>query len=327
MDTGKTPWYLHLSLMNTEKRRISDIRYPCTKFEMFESLACCWVPYGSESYCHLAESLDGYQGDSLQKALRSAIENKEYPPSMQELNYLAMIIQNLSVTKRRRLKQTILQRTDFTIADVIKTAASFSSLRFEDFIQRKEGRAVLWNEDDSFFKVYLVHQGAVLHGDNGGICLDCPASKEMCQKAAEALGVKSCRELSISRVEGVVQNDSLTLEDINLWADTLKRFHIGEMLGKYKAVLEYENCTDLQEAVKLAGQLEAYEYTDELGEMLDQYHEKASLMEFDEQMETADEFQIIATKYGVVRKRNFRLEQQSQNESRLEESAGRIRMQ
>ena len=104
------PWCLPVTLVNAKIGSIAEITYPCSNAEMIEALARCKIPYGSGAYYHKVEEdhMDGRRKDALTKALAGTIESKAAPPTMRELNFLAVQIQCMPERKRNVLQKTFL---------------------------------------------------------------------------------------------------------------------------------------------------------------------------------------------------------------------------
>lgn len=100
------PWFMRLTIRNNETGRTAFAMYPCGKFEILESMDRCGVG-NSGGYSHLAIAANGVKADSLQLALRGVIEHATRPPSVQELNYLGSLIQELSKDQRQSLERDI----------------------------------------------------------------------------------------------------------------------------------------------------------------------------------------------------------------------------
>ena len=91
------PWCLPVTLVNAKTGSIAEITYPCSNAEMVEALARCKVPYGSGAYYHKVEEeyMDGRRKDALTKMLAEIIGSKTAPPTMHELDFLAVQIQHM----------------------------------------------------------------------------------------------------------------------------------------------------------------------------------------------------------------------------------------
>jgi len=301
---GKTvSWALHLMLVNDDSGDAVDIVYPSSRFHILEQMNKCRIPYGSGRYHHMARTMDDYEGDCLQKALSHAIENKDSPPSIKEMNYLAETIQKMSARQRVEFEKAVSELT--TIRESVDIAGKMVGKNFPFTELSETNRAELWNEDDPYFRIRFVQDGERWFEDEHGVWVDFPATDDELQRAAAVMGVHSLQELRECQVDGVVKcGSSLTLKDINRWAKALKECHIGEQLGKYKAVLDFEDCTDLEGAMELAAKIDEYEFFPmaDFDEILDKYQSGASQFDYDEQMDLADELGIGMTEYGIVKK-------------------------
>lgn len=305
MEEKTVPWFLYLTLVNDRTQDAVDAVYPCSKFRMLENLNRCRVPYGAGSYHHIAGAMDGFGGDSLQAALASAIENASAPPSIWELNRLAELLQGMRAEQRRLFQQAAASLTSATVKETLQLAYRLSGESLRGDEEGLKERTVLWEENDPYFRVFFVHDGERWFEDENGVWVGFPATENDFHAAAAVMGVKSLNELRENRAEGIVKcGSTLTLTDINRWAAVLKEYRIGEQLGKYKAILDFEDCVDLEEAIQLAKSMDEYEFfpDSDFVEILDRYQEGASLFDYDEQMEAADEWGISMTEYGIVKK-------------------------
>lgn len=119
-----------------------------------------------------------------------------------------------------------------------------------------------------------------------------------------SLGIRDI-DACIEQVNGVVSCGSeVSFADINRWASALKENHVGQQLGKYKAVLELEDCTDVETAISLAGRLDEYEFCPDaaMQDVLGRYIQNADQLDYDEEMDAAEEFGIADTDYGIVKR-------------------------
>ena len=96
----------------------------------------------------------------------------------------------------------------------------------------------------------------------------------------------------------------VSFADINRWAAALKENHIGQQLGKFKAVLELEDCADVETAITLAGRLDEYEFCPDadMQDVLGRYIQNADQLDYDEEMDAAEEFGIADTDYRIVKR-------------------------
>lgn len=295
------PWCLPVTLVNAKTGSIAEITYPCSNAEMIEALARCKIPYGSGAYYHKVEEayMDGRRKDPLTKTLAGIIWSKTVPPTMRELNSLAIQIQRMSERKRDAFRKSISQLSDSRMADILRLAQDYSQMRMDDTGQDLSERAVLWNENDPYFQVTL----RLLQAEESKI-IDCPIDDSTLAAIQNKLGIRDI-DACIEQVNGVVSCGSeVSFTDINRWAFALKEKHVGQQLGKYKAVLELEDCADVETAITLAGRLDEYEFCPD-ADMLDvlgRYIQNADQLDYDDEMDAAEEFGIADTDYGIVKR-------------------------
>lgn len=305
---GKCPWFMRLTLVNMQTGQSTFAMYPCDKYIMLESLDCCQLPYGSGEYAHLAVSTNGIPACSLQKALTRAIESKEHPPSMQELNYLGEQIQKMSEEKRMELERTITEIPAATITDAINAAHRLSAEpAIYDGISMSN-RLVLLGDDDPYILIqFVLADDQIYDSEDDGIWVGCPASMEDLDAAAELLGVNSYQDLYPNMMDGLLATsdvflnerfDPVNFDDINNLAHAMKKCGVRQ-IGKLKAVLQYEGCMDFREAAELAARLDEYEFY-LTGEFYDRYPPTAP----DDQDELMRRLGFEDTSYGFIRPAN-----------------------
>ena len=294
-------WCLPVTLVNAKTGSIAEITYPCSNAEMIEALARCKVPYGSGAYYHKVEEehMDGRRKDALTKALAETIGSKTAPPTMRELNFLAAQIQCMPKRKRDALRKSISRLPASSIADVFRAVQDYSQLRLDEDVRGLSERAVLWDEKNTYFQVTIRSPQA-----EESEIIDCPIDNSALAAIQSKFGIRNL-DACIEQVNGVVSCGSeVSFADINRWASALKENHVGQQFGKYKAVLELEDCTDVETAITLAGRLDEYEFCPD-ADMLDvlgQYVRNADQLEYDEEMDAAEEFGIADTDYGIVKR-------------------------
>lgn len=288
-------------MVNAKTGSIAEIRYPCSNAEMIGALARCKVPYGSGAYYHKVEEdhMDGRRKDSLTKTLAGIIGSKTAPPTMRELNFLAVQIQRMPERKRTAFRKSISQLSDSSMVDILRLAQDYSQMRMDDTGPDLSERAVLWDENDPYFQVTLR-----LPQTEESKIIDCPIDDSALAAIQNRFGIRDI-DACAEQVIGVVPCDSEVLfTDINRWASALKENHVGQQLGKYKAVLELEDCIDVETAITLAGRLDEYEFCPEadMQDVLGRYVRNAEQLDYDEEMDAAEEFGIADTDYGIVKR-------------------------
>ena len=201
---GKTvSWALHLMLVNDDSGDAVDIVYPSSRFHILEQMNKCQIPYGSGRYHHMARTMDDYEGDRLQKALAHAIENKDSPPFIKEMNYLAETIQKMSARQRVEFEKAVSGLT--TIRESVDIAGKMVGKNFPFTELSETNRAELWNEDEPYFRIRFVQDGERWFEDEHGVWVDFPATDDELQRAAAVMGVHSLQELRECQVDGVVK--------------------------------------------------------------------------------------------------------------------------
>lgn len=305
------PWFMRLTIQHSRTGQKAFAMYPCEKYEMLESLDWCQLPYGSGDYTHLAVSYNGVDADSLQETLTGIIENPECPPSIRELNCLGELIQRMSTQTRSCLEQEIAEKPNAAIADAINAAYRLlSESMVYDGISMSD-RAVLLGDDEPYIQVKLIANSDDLDLDEeDGIWVNCPVHEDELKAAAEQLGVGSYRDLEMGDVCAIIEKittdmlcDAISsFDEINELARAMKEHGVIRELGKYKAILEFENCFDVGEAAELAGKLDDYEFFqgETLGEVGNRYRDHSPYdLDYEE---LAEALGFEETHYGIVRK-------------------------
>lgn len=295
------PWCLPVTLVNAKTGSIAEITYPCSNAEMVDALARCKIPYGSGAYYHKVEEsyMDGRQKDALTKTLAGIIGSKTAPPTMRELNFLAVQIQRMPERKRDVLRKNISQLPASSMADVFRVVQDYSQIRVDADMRDLSERTVLWDETNPYFQVAIRSP----QPEESKI-IDCPIDESVLTAIQNKLGIRDI-DACIEQVDGVVSCGSeVSFADINRWASALKENHVGQQLGKYKAVLELEDCTDVETAISLAGRLDEYEFCPDadMQDVLKRYIQNANQLDYDEEMDAAEELGIADTDYGIVKR-------------------------
>lgn len=294
-------WCLPITLVNAKTGSIAEITYPCSNAEMIEALARCKVPYGSGAYYHKVEEdhMDGRRKDALTKILAGIIGSKTAPPTMHELNFLAAQIQCMPERTRTAFRKSISQHSDSSLSDVLRVSQEYSQRSMDDNAQNLSERTVLWDESNPYFQVAIRSPQA-----EEPEIIDCPIDNSALAAIQSKLGIRNL-DACIEQVNGVVSCGSeVSFADINRWAAALKENHIGQQLGKFKAVLELEDCADVETAITLAGRLDEYEFCPDadMQDVLGRYIQNADQLDYDEEMDAAEEFGIADTDYGIVKR-------------------------
>ncbi len=295
------PWCLPVTLVNAKTGTIAEITYPCSNAEMVEALARCKIPYGSGAYYHKVEEeyMDGRRKDSMTKTLAEIIGSKTAPPTMRELNFLAAQIQCMPERKRTAFRKSISQLSDSNMTDILRLVQDYSQIRMDDTMRDLSERTVLWDENAPYFQVAIRSPQT-----EEPEIIDCPIDNFALAAIQNRLGICDI-DACIEQVNGVVRCDSeVSFADINRWASVLRENHVGQQLGKYKAVLELEDCTDIETAISLAGRLDEYEFCPDadMQDVLGRYIQNADQLDYDEEMDAAEEFGIADTDYGIVKR-------------------------
>ena len=294
------PWCLSVTLVNAKTDSIAEITYPCSNAEMIEVLARCKIPYGSGAYYHKVEEdhMDGRQKDALMKMLAGIIESKAAPPTMRELNFLAAQIQCMPEQKRTAFRKSISQHSASSLSDLLLVVQDYSQMSVDDNVQELSERVVLWDENNPYFQVAIRSPQA-----EESEIIDCTIDDSALAAIQNKLGIHDI-DACIERVDGVVScGADVSFADINRLASALKENHVGQQLGKYKAVLELEDCADVETAITLAGRLDEYEFCPDadMQDVLGRYIQNADQLDYDEEMDAAAEFGIADTDYGIIK--------------------------
>mgnify|MGYP007048165415 CR=1 FL=1 len=203
----------------------------------------------------LQQRMDGRRKDSLTKTLAGIIGSKTAPPTMHELNFLAVQIQRMPERKRTAFRKSISQLSDSSMADILRLAQDYSQMRVDADMRDLSERAVLWDESNPYFRVSIRPSQ-----DEKSQIIGCPIVESALTAIQNRLGIRDI-DAHIEQVNSVVSCGSeVSFADINRWASALKENHVGQQLGKYKAVLELEDCADFETAIALAGRLDEYEF-------------------------------------------------------------------
>lgn len=313
------PWFMRLTLENSQTGQQGFVMYPCEKFEMLESLDWCQIPYGSGSYAHKAVSYNGVKADSLQKILTAVIESEEHPPSMKELNYLGEQIQRMSAQMRSCMEQEMEQQSSATIVDAINaTHRVLSENKIYDGRSMSD-RSVLSDADEPYIQVRLhLPDDSIEQEEESGIWVDFPIYEDELKTIAKQLRADSYHDLEICDIYSIfyrIETDMMSdayydLEKVNKLAWAMKEHNVVKELGKYKAILDYEICFDVEEAAVLAGKLDEYEFYQgkTLSEVGILYHDHDPCRQNYEGI--AEDLGFEETNYGIVRRiEEQRLEQ------------------
>ena len=295
------PWWLPVILVNAKTGSIAEITYPCGNAEMIEALARCKIPYGSGAYYHKVEEdhIDGRRKDSLTKTLAGIIGSKTAPPTMHELNYLATQIRCMPERKRTAFRKSISQLSDSSMADIFRVVQDYSQIHTDDNGRDLSERAVLLEENTPYFQVVLRSPQT----EEPGI-INCLVDNSALAEIQNRLGIRNI-DAHIEQINGVLRCDSeVSFADINRWASVLKENHVGQQFGKYKAVLELEDCTDVETAITLAGRLDEYEFCPDadMQDVLGRYIQNADQLDYDDEMDAAEKLGIADTDHGIVKR-------------------------
>lgn len=304
-------WRLRLTIMNKHTGQSSMTVYPQDKYTTLEDLDYCQLPYGSGDYRHLlSEDVDRYS-DSLHVALTGVIENEEHPPSIQELNHLGLQIQKLTAEGRAQLEKQLMEMPDATITNALNAIYTLlSENKFYDGISLAN-RSVLLEKDEPLLRVQMVVDDDESHDSlEEGYWLDCPSKKGDLEKAAFELGV-NIDELCTNAIDGVLACSVLDLFDPSMnYCDldeydeltcAMQEKNIIQQLGKFKAVLAMEGCTDVPEATELARKLDEYEFC-----LLTDLHTRYECPDYKVDYSiVADNLDLEQTNYGFVRNSNI----------------------
>lgn len=308
MSERTCPWFMRLTMQNTQTGRQAFVMYPSDQYEIFDSMARCGIPYGAGHYSHLAVSYNGVEADSLQEALTDIIEHPTRTPSIQEFNELAAQIQNMTDTQRIEYERGITVQTDGTIVEAINL--SYSTLgrnAHYDGVSMAD-RAVLFGEEEPYLKLQLIDidDKSYEYSEDNGVWVALPASEEELKAAANSLGCSSYDDLGIGAVTGFlgIDEDALegyTIQDFNRYAKALQSNGIVKELAKFKAVVSMETCYDLHLVTDLAQRLDDYEF--HIGASLEQVGGtyRGQYAEWDDCEELAEYLGYENTSYGTVK--------------------------
>lgn len=233
--------------------------------------------------------MDGRRKDALTKALAGTIESKAAPPTMRELNFLAAQIQCMPERKRNVLQKNISQLPASSMADVFRVVQDYSQMRVDADIRDLSARAVLWDENNPYFQVAIRSPQA-----EESEIIDCPIDHSALAAIQNKLGIRNI-DACIEQIDGVISCGSeVSFADINRLASALKENHVGQQLGKYKAVLELEDCADVETAITLAGRLDEYEFCPDadMQDVLGRYIQDADQLDYDEEMDAAENLEL-----------------------------------
>ncbi len=305
-------WYMRLTIVNTEGGQTAMAMYPASLYSILETMDECQIPYGSGQYRHLAVSTNGVPADNLQAALAPVIENEENPPSIRELNGLGKLIQQMTDQEREQLTEALLASPKTSVSDTFDVIQRICP---ETEIQHSEeyfsDRSVQLSEHDPYIRIQFIHEGDDSGDEKAGIWVDCPASEEQISKIAQAAGVESLEELEVNMLDGVLAFSDLPLLEsddpfqstqtfcsLNQLAAAMKEHDVLSNIGKFKAILYYEDCMDLDAATELTGKLDEYEFF-RRHELEHRFQETGHSAIDDDIL---DELQIEETPYGFIRK-------------------------
>ncbi|OLN30067.1 antirestriction protein ArdA [Desulfosporosinus metallidurans] len=116
----------------------------------------------------------------------------------------------------------------------------------------------------------LLENGVEELKNNGGQCLALPASPEEISEALRYLKATSLDDCIIARSESIIprldNNFSFSedIEKISILADRIKELESQGMLSKYKAVLEFTDCTDIDHTLDLTQNLNCFDFYPEM---------------------------------------------------------------
>lgn len=263
-------WYMRLTIVNEDGGQTAMAMYPDSLYAILETLDECQIPYEGGRYRHLSVSPNGIPADELQRALTSVIENEENPPSIRELNYLGEQIQQMTDQERNRLTEELLAIPQAAIPDAYEAIQHISGRKMEYGSTDLKERSVQLGLEDPYIRIQLIHDEDDPGDEKAGIWVDCPATEERIAKAARAAGVESLEELQPNMMDGVFAYSDLPLtepdgpfqsfHELNRLAIAMKEHGVLQDIGKFKAVLYFEDCIDFEEAAELAGKLNEYHF-------------------------------------------------------------------
>lgn len=264
-------WYMRLTLINEDGGQTAMAMYPDSLYSILETMDECQNPYGSGRYRHAAVSPNGVPADDLQTALTHVIENEKHPPSIRELNCLGGLIQQMTNQERSLLTEKMQAVPEASISNAF---AAIQDIRPDLEVNHTEEylaeRAVLLEEHDPYIRIQLIRDEDDPNDEKSGIWVDCPASEEQIAETARAAGVGSLEGLQPNMMDGLFAFSDLFLveqagpflsfREINQLAIAMKEHGVLSDIGKFKAILQFEDCMDFEEAAELAGKLDEYEF-------------------------------------------------------------------
>ena len=300
-------WYMRLTIVNEDGGQTAMAMYPDSLYAILETLDECQIPYGGGRYRHLAVSPNGIPADELQRALASVIENEENPPSIRELNYLGEQIQQMTDQERNRLTEELLAIPQAAIPDAYGAIQHISGRKMEYGSTDLKERSVQLGLEDPYIRIQLIHDEDDPGDEKAGIWVDCPATEERIAKAARVAGVESLEELQPNMMDGVFAYSALPLieqdgpfqsfHELNCLAIAMKEHGVLQDIGKFKAVLYFEDCIDFEEAAELAGKLNEYHFFRKAE--LECSFQKAGYSSIEDDI--LDKLEIEETPYGFIR--------------------------
>lgn len=301
-------WYMRLTLVNEDGGQTAMAMYPDSLYAILETLDECQIPYEGGRYRHLAVSPNGVLTDELQRALTSVIENEKNPPSIRELNYLGGLIQEMTAQERKRLAGELLTAPQATISDVYTAIQHICPDRdVECENSSLKERSVHLGAEAPYIRIQLIRDEDDPGDEKAGIWVNCPATEEQIAEAAKTAGVESLEELQPNMMDGVFAYSGLPLteqdgpfqsfREINQLAIAMKEHEILQEIGKFKAILHFEDCTDFEEAAELAGRLDNYEFFSR--SELERRSQGTGCPVLDDDL--LDELRIEETPYGFIR--------------------------
>lgn len=301
-------WHMRLTIVNEEGGQTAVAMYPDSLYAILETLDECQIPYGNGRYRHLAVSPNSVPADVLQMALTPVIESEENPPSIRELNYLGELIQEMTAQERKRLAGELLAAPQATISDVytaIQHICPDRDVECEN-LSLKE-RSVQLGAEAPYIRIQLIRAEDDPGDEKAGIWVNCPATEEQIAEAAKTAGVESLEELQPNMMDGAFSYSDLYLteqdgpfesfHEINRLAVAMKEHGVLQEIGKFKAVLYFEGCTDFEKATELVGQLDDYEFFSRAD--LERKSQEVGFPEPDN--DVLSELGIEETPYGFVR--------------------------
>lgn len=203
---NKIPWLMRLTLVNAETKEESFVMYPCSKYEMLESMDCCGLPYGSGSYIHLMVGNNPVVMDRLQYVLGSVIEHPDHPPSIRELNYLGTQIQKMSDQDREHMAQTIETMNHASIVEAINlTHKLLQENNLYDGLSLA-GREVLLEENEPYTRFLLAPEDMDYEdAQKTGVWRNTPVDMADLEKISRQFGLDSIQSLEVIEVDTVIE--------------------------------------------------------------------------------------------------------------------------